>query len=172
MAFSIFPYLWTIDYVKFCFHKNQAEVSNAQLVYCGWDEELEEHVVDFTVDVKIKNYDVKSIDFHILIYKGGTFIGHINTGVVGNTVKQIDGAERVVFEKKSQQTERVYLSGGRAVEQAGDLFKELYFGNPEDYTFEVNLIAVYFEDGTDVGHFILFSMDYYYDENGKIHYND
>jgi hypothetical protein len=52
------------------------------------------------------------------------------------------------------------------------LFKELYEGNLEEYTFVTNIICVDFTDGTMVGHYLFLLDDFYYDKNGIIHYKD
>ena len=42
----------------------------------------------------------------------------------------------------------------------------------EDFEFVTNVICVYFADGTTVGHYLFLHDDFYYDENGIIHYKD
>lgn len=169
LVLSIFPYIWTCQYIGFCFHKNQVDVGNMELAARGWSEQLEEYAIDFTVDIDVKRYDVSSIDFHTVVYKGDDFIGVIEGTLEGLTFKEIDGSERYVFEKNSEQTVYFTLTGWRNLEKSDALFRELYYGNPEDYRFETNIICVWFADGTQVGYYFNLPFDYEYDENGKMH---
>ena len=49
-----------------------------------------------------------------------------------------------------------------------ELFKELYYGDPEEFTFVPNIISVDYYDGITVGNH--FGITDYYDENGQIHF--
>ena len=73
------------------------------------------------------------------------------------------------FEANSNQSLKFHISHTRGYSWSGDeLFEELYYGDLEDYTFVSNIIYVHFSDGTLVGRY----GDYYYDEDGQIHYEE
>lgn len=169
---SLFPYIWFFQYIDFCFHKNQVQVENVRMVEQGWDDSKGEHFIKFYVDVEVRKYDITNVSFHTLVYKEGKFIGYINSNIAGPTFKQDGTSQYSVFEAETNPTMYFKISGGRNLSNADDLFRELYDGNPEDYTFVVNLMGADFEDGTSVGHVYMTSMDFGYNENGEIQFSD
>ena len=173
MILAILPYMWGFEYLKFCLHKNQVTVSNITMLDKGWSEEHNRYSIDFSFTADFKHFNVYSFDVHTLVYKNGEFIGHIRTSTNGNIEKEFDDTIYEVFETNSTQTINfTFLSNWHTLEKSEDFFKELYNGNPEDYTFEIRVICVYFVDGTTVGYSGLDDLKYYYDEKAKMHIVD
>ncbi len=172
MVMSIFPYVWFFQYVDFCLHKNQVQVENVRMVEQGWDEADEEHIVKFYVDMEFGREEAILVSFHTLVYKDDKFIGYINSDIPGPFLKEEDGSQYHVFDTNTETTMYFNISGGRQISKADALFRELYGGNPEDYTFVVVFMGAQFSDGTTVGHVYLDNMDFQYDENGEIHFSD
>ena len=169
---SLIPYVWGFSYLDFCLHKNQVQVENVRMVERGWDDSKQEHFVKFYVDVEIGKYEVKNVFFHTLVYKNDQFIGYITSDMSGPTFKQDDMSQYYVFDAKTEPTMYFKLSGGSNLSKADDLFRELYDGNPEDYTLVAKFMGADFSDGTSVGHVYMNNMDFDYDENGEIHFSD
>ena len=169
---ALIPYVWGFQYLDFCMHKNQVQVENVRMVEQGWDDSKQEHFVKFYVDVEIGRYEAINVSFHTLVYKNDKLIGYVSSDMAGPTFKQDGMHQYHVFDAKSEQTMYFKISGGSNLSKADDLFRELYDGNPEDYTFVVNFMGAQFKDGTTVGHVYMNNMDFDYDENGEIHFSD
>jgi len=169
---ALIPYVWGFSYLDFCLHKNQVQVDNVRMADRGWDEADGEHFIQFYVDMEFGREEANCVSFHTLVYKNGKFIGYINTDIDAPASNH-DGELRYAFDTKAEKTLYFNVSGGNNLSKSGDLFRELYDGNPEDYTFEVKFMGARFTDGTTVGHIYLQDyFDYQYDENGEIHFTD
>lgn len=169
---ALIPYVWGFSYLDFCLHKNQVQVENVRMVEQGWDDSKQEHFVKFYVDVEIGKYEVTNVSFHTLVYKNDKIIGYLSSDMSGPTFKQDGMHQYHVFDAKTKPTMYFKISGGSNLSNADDLFRELYDGNPEDYTFVAKFMGAQFEDGTTVGHVYMNNMDFDYDENGEIHFSD
>ena len=173
MILSVFPYVWFFQYIDFCLHKNQVQVDNVRMVEYGLNDSKGEYFIQFYVDIETGKEEATLVSFHTLVYKKGKFIGHINSDIPGPILKEDGTTQYSVFNTKTARTVFFNISGGNNLTEADELFCELYNGNPDDYTFEVNFMGVMFTDGTTVGHAYLQDyFDYQYDENGEIHFTD
>ena len=165
------PYLSLFKYIDFCLHKNQIAIEST--VCDGFTQTDEYDHFDFSMDVSIGKYEIESFETHTLVFQKGKFIGYIRSNFLGTSSRIEKNTEERYFESNSKQTLKFRLSHDRKTPLIWEpLFKELYDGKSEDFTFVSNVICVCFSDGTVVGHLSLDSLDFYYDEFGQIHYDD
>ena len=172
MILSLYPYIWGVQLIGYCMHIHQVSVGEVTMLESGWSDALEEYVVRFSVDVEVGRYAATHVQLHTLIYKNDKFIGYLTSDLRGQTLRQGKNSDYYVFEAGSRQTAYFDLKGWRNLETAEALFRELYYGDPEDYTFVTRLMGVAYEDGTDVGHLYLSVLDFGYDENGQLHFSE
>ena len=172
IVFLLFPYVWGAELIDFSIHENRVEVSEVAFVEKGWSETHEQYTIDFTVDLEIDKYEAYAVDIHVLIYKGEEFIGWLPVTLEGNEFRDDDGSQYSVFPANEKHTMKFSFLGGRNLQNADPLFKELYNGKINDYTFVTKLVGVGFIDGTDVGFMYMDSMDYTYNTDGEIQYDD
>ena len=171
------PFIQICKYMDFCQHKEQVVIEQTVCNGFTWDDDNSYYngvdYLNFSIDVSFKKKEVVSFTVHTLVYKGDKFIGYINSDFLGTSEREKDGVSRVYFETKTKQTLYFNISHPTNTSWQNDaLFKELYYGNLEDYTFISNIICVDFTDGTMVGHYLFLPSDFYYDENGRIYYKD
>lgn len=172
IVFLLFPYIWGVEYISFCNHEDRVEVSEVAFVEKGWSETHEQYTIDFTVDLEIDKFEAYAVDIHVLVYKGEEFIGWVPVTLEGNEFRDEDGSQYSVFPANEKHTMKFSFLGWRNLETADPLFKELYYGNIKDYTFVTKLVGVGFIDGTDVGFMYMDNMDYTYNTEGEIQYDD
>lgn len=169
----IYPYIMIFEYIGYCLHKDQVTIE--QTVYEGITWRDEGYVggtdyLNFSVEIAFKKKEVSKVYAHTLVFKDNKYIGHIQSTFEGTSEKRQDATLVYYFEPNSIQKMYFHLSHptNRSWEN-NEVFKELYYGNAEDFTFTTNVIYVAFTDGVVVGHNF---ATYYYDENGIIYYKD
>ena len=178
LLLCINPYIQFFKYMKFCQHKDQVIIEQTSCegfthndndgYYYGTD------YLNFSIDVSFKDEEVVSFNAHTLVFKGDKYIGYIASDFWGTSERMTEhGNTRVYFESNTTQKLYFHISHPTNTSWQNDaLFKELYEGNLEEYTFVTNIICVDFADGTMVGHYLSLPGDFYYDNNGIIHYKD
>ena len=167
IIFLLFPYIWGVEYIKFCNHEDRVEISEVAIVEKGWSESHDEYAIDFTVDLEIDKYEAYAVDIHVLIYKGDEFIGWLPVTLNGIEHRYEDGSEYSVFPANEKHTMTFSFLGGRNLATADELFQEVWYGDEDDYTFVTKFMGVGFIDGTDVGYLYMDFQDYTYNTNDE-----
>jgi hypothetical protein len=173
----IYPYVQVFNYIGFCQHKEQVIIEQTVCEGFTWNDENSYYdgvdYLNFSIDVSFKTKEVAVFNVHTLVFKGDKYIGYINSDFLGTSQRTEDGNSQAYFETNTKQTLYFHISHPRNTSWQNDaLFKELYEGNLEEFTFVSNIICVNFTDGTTVGHSLVLQSDFYYDENGRIYYKD
>ena len=177
LLLCIHPYIQIIKYFDFCLHKEQVVITQTICEGFTWNDNNSYYngidYLNFSIEVSFKRKEVVSFDAHTLVFKGNTYIGYIDSDFLGTSQRIEDNSTRAYFEPNTTQKLYFHISHPTNTSWQNDkLFKELYYGNLEDFVFITNIICVYFTDGTMVGHYLFLPSDFYYDENGTIHYKD
>ena len=173
----IYPYIQVFNYIGFCQHKNQVVIEQTVCDGFTWSDENSYYdgvdYLNFSIDVSFKKKEVATFNAHTLVFKGNQFIGYIKLDFLGTSVREKNGNTQAYFETKTKQTLHFSISHPTNTSWQNDaLFKELYYGNLDEYTFITNIIRVDFTDGKVVGHYLLSQSDFYYDDNGRLYYKD
>ena len=171
------PYIQIIKYIDFCQHKHQVIIEQTICEGFTWDDNNSYYYgidyLNFSIEVTFKRKEVVGFKAHTLVFKGDTYIGYINSDFIGTSQRIKDNNTQSYFETKSTQKLYFHISHPTNTSwQYDELFKELYYGNIDDFRFVTNIICVYFTDNTTVGHYLFLPSDFYYDENGIIHFKD
>ena len=165
IALSIYPYVLTVQLCNVAMHRNQVVINQTTLENSYWKNGA--YVLDFSVDVDFKKYEVSSFEIHTVVYKGDKYIGYIKTDFYGDVSKEGKGTSYRCYEKNTNRTLEYSLS---CTQRDNNTFsKELCNGNPEDFTFVSNIIEISFVDETYVGYGRL--HEYSYNENGEIQFS-
>ena len=164
----ILPFIDVYRYIDFCKHKNQVTIEST--ICQGLTEETDgKDYLNFLMKVSFGKYEVNRLDVHTLVFKGDKFVGYIESSFSGASSHYENSHNGEKFEANSDQNLKFRISHTRGDSWSGDeLFEELYYEDLEDYTFVSNIICVSFSDGTTVGRY----GDYYYNEDGQIHYEE
>ena len=169
----IYPYLMIFEYINYCLHKNQVTIEQTVCEGITWRDDGYiggTDYLNFSVEISFKDKEVLAVGTHTLVFKGDKYIGHIQSRLEGTLEKNQEGNLVNYFEPNT--TQKLYFHLSHPTNHSWDgyeIFKELYYGNAEDYTFVTNVIYVTFTDLIVVGHN---GGSYYYDENGTIYFKD
>ena len=171
------PYIQIFKYVDFCLHKEQVVIHETICEDIVWVDDNSYYdgvdYINFSIGTSFKKKMVASFNAHTLVFKDNHYIGYINSDFTRNNQQTQTNVTQSSFEPNS--TEKLYFHISHPTNtswQNHELFKEIYEGNMDDFHFITNIICVYFEDGTMVGHYLFLPSDFYYDENGVIHFKD
>ena len=169
----IYPYIVIFDYINYCTHKNQVVIEQTVCEGLSWSDEGYSggtDYLDFCIDVCFKKKEVSVLHVHTLVFKGDKFIGHVDLKFDGTNERIEDATRQYYFESNSSQKLYFHLKHNSNDDwENNEIFKELYYGNLQDYTFKTNVISVSFTDSVVVGHNF---ASYYYDEKGTIYFKD
>ena len=163
------PYIDVFRYANFCNHKEEVVIESVEYEGITNGNDGKDYI-NFSLEVSIGEYEVNQIVVHTLVYKGDKFVGYIQTYFKGNLSRPHKNSDAgKYFEAESRQTLKFSIEHTRGYSFDGEeLFKELYYGDPEEFTFVPNIISVDYYDGITVGNH--FGITDYYDENGQIHF--
>jgi hypothetical protein len=169
---SIYPFIIFFDYLSYCSHKNQVVIEQTNFEGSAWRDDGYiggTDYLNFSVEVSFKNKEVAYVEAHTLVFKGEKFIGHIQSRFEGTAEKTKDRNQVLYFEPNT--TQKLYFHIKHPTNHSWEgyeVFKELYYGNINDYTIITNVISVTFTNLVVVGH----KSYYYYDEDGTIYFKD
>ena len=174
LVLCLYPFVQFFKYINYCQHKDQVIIRETVCTGIAWSDDNPYYdgvdYLNFHLDVSFGKKEVVSLDTHTLVFKGDEFIGYINMHFVGNAERTEGNTVKQYFEPNTDQKLSFSLQHTTNTSwDNNDIFREIYFGNLEDYRFETNVVCVTFEDGVTVGHAF---ADFYYDEKGVIHYKD
>lgn len=177
LILCIHPYIQIVKYFDFCLHKEQILVTQTICEGFTWNDNNSYYngmdYLNFSIEVSFKKKEVVSFNAHTLVYKENKYIGYIDSDFLGTSKCIEENSTRSYFEPQTTQKLYFHISHPTNTSwQNDELFKELYYGDLQDFVFITNVICVYFMDGTVVGHYLFSPSDFYYDGNGIIHYKD
>ena len=177
LLLCILPYIQIVKYFDFCLHKEQVVVTQTICEGFTWNDDNSYYngvdYLNFSIEVSFKKREVVSFNAHTLVFKGDEYIGYIDSDFQGTSQRMEENGMYAYFEPNTTQKLYFHISHPTNTSwQNDELFQELYYGDLEDFVFKTNIICVYFTDGTVVGHYLSLPSDFYYDENGIIHYKD
>ena len=172
----IYPFIHAINYIDFCTHKNQVIIEETVCEGFSYDASGNHgngvDYLNFNIDVTFKKKEVSRFTVHTVVLKNGKYVGYIKTDFEGNCRRMDENVPIFYYDTQTRQTLKFNMSHDSGTSWSGkELMKEIYDGDLEDYSFESEVIMVNFTDGTMVGRFLLFDNNFYYDENGKFHYD-
>ena len=171
IAVILSPFYHFFRYMGFCQHKDQIVIE--QTVCEGFTWNNNNDYLNFSIDASFGKEEVAHFTTHTLVFKDDKYIGYIKSEFSGTSERMEDNTPIPYFETHSSQKLYFHISHPtNASWEFYELFKELYDGNLESFKFVTNIIYTTFTDSTTVGHFLLLPNDFYYDENGIIHYRD
>ena len=177
LAVILSPFYHFFSYINFCQHKEQVVIEQTVCEGLTWSNDNSYYqgadYLNFSIDVSFKKEEVANFTAHTLVFKNDKYIGCIKSEFSGTSEKMDGNTPVAYFETNTTQKLHfhIYHPTGTSWE-FDELFEELYYGNLEDFEFVTNIICTNFTDGITVGHFLLLPNDFYYDENGTIHYKD
>ena len=178
IALLFSPFYYLVTYINFCQHKEQVIIEQTVCEGLTWSNDNSyvqgAEYLNLSINVSFKKKEVAYFTAHTLVFENDKYIGYIESEFSGTSERpNNDNSSIVYFETKTTQKLYFHIYHPTGVSwESDELFEKIYYGNLEDFKFVTNVIYTKFTDGISVGHFMLFPKDFYYDENGTIHYMD